>query len=206
MNLREVSHVTDSVMTEKKCAFSGQSGITYAFSGLGSSRSPHAMTKQVKRTIQRKQIGGVTTTLSHQHLGKVLEMMRLLWALDHSLQARSKRMLSTLGVTGPQRLVVRIVGRFPGISAGELAKILCIHPSTLTGILSRLERKLIITRTWNKTDARMALFRLTTKGHMVHRLRSGTVEAAVQQALTTISPRKILAAQETLQQLQRALE
>ena len=66
--------------------------------------------------------------------------MRLLWAVDHGLQRRSKRMAATLGVTGPQRLVIRIVGRFPGISAGRLASILHLHPSTLTGILRRLER------------------------------------------------------------------
>jgi len=151
-------------------------------------------------------MGAQNPAPSDQHLGKVLEMMRLLWALDHSLQARSKRMLPTLGVTGPQRLVVRIVGRFPGISAGELAKILCIHPSTLTGILGRLERKTIIARKRNKADGRMALFRLTPKGHTVHRVRLGTVEAAVQRALAKISSGKILAVQETLQQLQRALE
>jgi DNA-binding MarR family transcriptional regulator len=162
------------------------------------------MNKRSKLTHKRTQIEGMKTT--PYHLGKVLEMMRLLWALDHSLQARSKRMLSTLGVTGPQRLVVRIVGRFPGISAGELAKILCVHPSTLTGILSRLERRMIITRKRDASDGRVALFKLTAKGHVVDRVLLGTVEAAVQRALAKISSRKILAAQEILRQLQWELE
>ena len=73
-------------------------------------------------------------------LGEQLEFMRLLWAIDHGLQTRSKRMAAALGVTGPQRLVIRIVGRFPGVSAGQLARILHLDPSTLTGILRRLER------------------------------------------------------------------
>ena len=68
-------------------------------------------------------------------LGDVLEFMRTLWALDHGLQLRSKRMERHLGITGPQRLVLRIVGRFPGISAGEVASIMEVHPSTLTGVL-----------------------------------------------------------------------
>ena len=63
--------------------------------------------------------------------------MRLLWAVDHGLQTRSKRMAVGLGITGPQRLVLRIVGRFPGISAGQLSRILHLDPSTLTGILRR---------------------------------------------------------------------
>jgi hypothetical protein len=36
-------------------------------------------------------------------LGETLEFMRLLWAIDHGLQRRSKQLASTLGVTGPQR-------------------------------------------------------------------------------------------------------
>ena len=69
------------------------------------------------------------------------QVLRLIWALDHALQRRSKRMEATLGVTGPQRLVIRIVGRFPGAPAGLLSEILHIHPSTLTGILKRLQVK-----------------------------------------------------------------
>ena len=36
---------------------------------------------------------------------------------------------ATVGLTGPQRLVVRLVGRFPGITAGRLAEILHVHCS-----------------------------------------------------------------------------
>src|SRR5262245_19404785 len=74
-------------------------------------------------------------------LGEVLEFMRLLWAVDHTLSSASKRMDAAIGVTGPQRLVIRIVGRYPGISAGDVAALMHVHPSTLTGVLSRLERR-----------------------------------------------------------------
>ena len=43
-------------------------------------------------------------------LGPTLDFLRLLWELDHALQRRSKRMARALGLTGPQRLVLRIVG------------------------------------------------------------------------------------------------
>ena len=73
-----------------------------------------------------------------QPLGAVLDFMRRLWALDHALQSISKRMETTLGLTGPQRLVIRIVGHSPGISAGKLAELMHVHHSTLTGVLGRL--------------------------------------------------------------------
>ena len=48
-----------------------------------------------------------------EDLGETVEFLRLVWAVDHALQTTSKRMARSLGVTGPQRLVVRIVGRVP---------------------------------------------------------------------------------------------
>jgi hypothetical protein len=64
-------------------------------------------------------------------LGEALDFLRLIWAVDHGLHRASKRTETELGVTGPQRLVLRIVGRFPGIPAGHLAQLLHVHPSTL---------------------------------------------------------------------------
>jgi DNA-binding MarR family transcriptional regulator len=116
-------------------------------------------------------------------LGPVLEFMRALWALDHAFQSASKRMEARLGVTAPQRLVVRIVGRFPRISAGEVADILHVHPSTLTGILKRLEARGVIARTADPKDGRRALLALTARGRELDQLRSGTVESAVRKVL-----------------------
>jgi DNA-binding MarR family transcriptional regulator len=118
-----------------------------------------------------------------RQLGPVLEFMRALWALDHAFQSASKRMESRLGVTAPQRLVVRIVGRFPAISAGEVAEILHVHPSTLTGVLKRLEARGVVARTADPQDGRRALLSLTARGRELDALRSGTVEAAVRKVL-----------------------
>lgn len=138
-------------------------------------------------------------------LGAVLDFMRLLWAVDHGLQSSSKRMEAARGVTGPQRLVIRITGRFPGISAGELASIMHIHPSTLTGILKRLQARGIIERQSDPNDARRALFGLTAKGRELDTLRIGTVEATIRKALTRLPSRKVLAAKDVLKALAIAL-
>src|SRR2546421_8259869 len=115
-------------------------------------------------------------------LGAVLDFMRLLWALDHALQSASKRMESNFGMTGPQRLVMRIVGRFPGIAAGRVAEILHVHPSTLTGILKQLESRGLLQRRTDPRDARRALFMLTPKGRKLDTVRTGIVEQAVRRA------------------------
>jgi DNA-binding MarR family transcriptional regulator len=129
-----------------------------------------------------------------RRLGRVLEFMRLLWAVDHALQSTSKWMEVQLGVTGPQRLVIRMIGCFPGISAGALASLLHVHPSTLTGVLRRLTDRGAIRRTADPHDSRRALFSLTTRGLRIDRLRSGTVEAAITRALGRASARNLAAA------------
>jgi len=138
-------------------------------------------------------------------LGAVLDFMRLLWAVDHALQSASKRMEANFGMTGPQRLVVRIVGRFPGTPAGRVAQILHVHPSTLTGILKRLEARSILQRRPDPRDARRALLALTAKGRKLDNLRTGTVEQAVRRVLGT-DPAKVAAAQEVLFALSEELD
>ena len=138
-------------------------------------------------------------------LGAVLDFMRMLWALDHALQSASKRMEVSFGLTGPQRLVVRIVGRFPGIAAGRVAGILHVHPSTLTGILKRLEARGMLQRRPDPRDARRALFVLTAKGRKLDTIRTGTVEQAVRRVLAKDAA-KVAAAQEVLAALAEELD
>jgi DNA-binding MarR family transcriptional regulator len=138
-------------------------------------------------------------------LGEVLEFMRLLWAVDHGLQSTSKRMESTLGMTGPQRLVLRLVGRFPGITAGTLAQILHVHPSTLTGVLKRLEKRGLLERRSDPLDGRKALFALTEAGKALDIPSTGTVESAVQRVLSRMSRTRILCTQDVLTALAEEL-
>src|SRR3954454_24306181 len=138
-------------------------------------------------------------------LGAVLDFMRLLWAVDHALQSASKRMEASHGVTGPQRLVVRIVGRFPGIAAGRAAEILHVHPSTLTGILKRLEARGVLQRRADPRDGRRALFSLTPRGRKLDTVRTGAVEQAVRRVLFK-EPQKVMATQEVLAALSQELD
>jgi DNA-binding MarR family transcriptional regulator len=132
--------------------------------------------------------------------------MRLLWALDHALLSRSKRMDAELGVTGLQRLVLRLAGRFPEISAGELAELLHVHPSTLTGVLKRLVERGAIKRESDPEDARRARFELTSRGARLDEHQSGTVEVAVRRALARLDDEKVEAAREVLLALTQELE
>ena len=125
--------------------------------------------------------------------GETLQFMQRLWDLVHALEVRSKHMARHLGVTGPQRLVLRIVGQSPGVTAREIASTLGIHPSTLTGILARLEARKLLAHKVDQEDRRRARFALTRAGAVINRERRGTVEAAVRRALARTAPPAVAA-------------
>ncbi|MCY1076559.1 MarR family winged helix-turn-helix transcriptional regulator [Archangium lansingense] len=135
---------------------------------------------------------------AEEPLDEVMEFLRLLWAVDQGLRSISKEMETTLGLTGPQRLVVRLVGQYPGITAGGLAEILHVHPSTLTGVMKRLQKRGLVERKSDPLDARKALLYLTAAGRELNVPSEGTVEAAVQRALSRVPKAGLEGAQSVL--------
>jgi DNA-binding MarR family transcriptional regulator len=124
-------------------------------------------------------------------LGPVLEMLRLIWAVDQGLQKTSKRMEASLGITGPQRFVIRLLGRFPGMTVGQLADLMMVHPSTVSGIVRRLERRGLIERRADARDGRRSFLSLTARGRARDLDTTGTVEAALRGVLAASPPHKV---------------
>ena len=107
-------------------------------------------------------------------------------------------MQAKFGVTGPQRLVLRIVGTFPGLSAGDLARTLHVHPSTLTGILQRLEARGLLRRLTDPDDARRVQLEITAKGKRLTVPSVGTVESAIKRLMTTWTDSELNVTRRTL--------
>jgi MarR family transcriptional regulator, organic hydroperoxide resistance regulator len=127
--------------------------------------------------------------------------------LDHGLRSLSKRMEQNLGVTGPQRFALRLLGAATrALSAGELAEALKLHPSTLTGILDRLVKAGLVERNAAPEDARRAVLSLSSAGAKLNRKQAGTVEAAVRQTLAEVVAADLAATHRVLSRLVRALE
>ena len=134
-------------------------------------------------------------------LDPVLDFMRLLWSIEHGLQRKSKKMEGELGITGPQRLVLRVVSRFPGISASELAHVVRLHPSTITGVLQRLVGKGWIERRRDPTDTRRVQLLLKPSAVTFTRTTRGTVERAVTDALDHVGDANVRAARKVLAEI-----
>lgn len=132
-------------------------------------------------------------------LGPGLDFLRVIWALSHALERASRHMATTLGITGPQRLILRITGRFPGLPAGHLARLLHVHPSTLTGTIRRLERAGLLRRRPDPRDGRRSLLGLTAQGRRLDVETSGSVEFAVAHVLEATPRGRVAAARAVLE-------
>ena len=124
----------------------------------------------------------------------VLEFIRRMWAVDHELQRVSKRMVGRIGLTAPQRLAVRFIGRHSGVTLGRLAELLHLHAGTVTGIVRKLEALGLVVQTRSEEDTRRWHLRLTAKGRRLDRRRKGTVEAAVRRTASAVTSRELATA------------
>jgi DNA-binding MarR family transcriptional regulator len=119
-------------------------------------------------------------------LGPALDFLRRLWRLNHALEMLSSRMDHRLGVTTQQRLVIRCVGKYPGVTAGQLATLLHVDPGTASATLKRLEEKGLLERRRDPRDLRRTTLGLTAKGRRLDRPQQGTVEEASERLLSEI--------------------
>ena len=131
--------------------------------------------------------------------------MRVIWALDHAMQERSKAMGTQLGMTSPQRLALRLIDQRPGITSGEVAELLHLDPSTLTGVLQRLEEHEMVTRSRDKADGRRARLQITRAGSALLSQHQHTVESIVRLALGAEKDKAIRKASGVIERLTAAL-
>lgn len=138
-------------------------------------------------------------------LGGALEFLKGLWALNHAMERLSLRMLDELGVTAQQRLVIRCVGKYPGITSGGLAATLHLNAGTMSVALDRLENKGLVERRRDPRDRRRVLLGLTASGRRFDRKTPGTVEHAVNRLLEDESAADIEAAKRVIDKLSSLL-
>ncbi len=121
------------------------------------------------------------------------------------MEARSRRMQHHVGVTGPQRLLLRHVGENPGCSPADAARRLRLDSVTVSRLLASLERLRLLERSSDPGRGRRQRLRLTGSGERLNRDPRGTVEEAVERALATASAAEARSAHRFLLRLTEAL-
>ncbi|HEX2734816.1 MAG TPA: MarR family transcriptional regulator [Polyangiaceae bacterium] len=138
-------------------------------------------------------------------LGPALQFLEQLWALNHALEKLSGNMLTKLGVTAQQRLVIRCLGQIPGMPAGQLASLLHLDPGTISATLRRLQAKGLIQRKKDPDDQRRVVLILSRKGRELDKAAPGTVENAVESLLREANSKDLAATARVLERLTELL-
>jgi MarR family transcriptional regulator, organic hydroperoxide resistance regulator len=134
-------------------------------------------------------------------LGPALDFLQHLWALNHALERTSLQMEKTIGVTAQQRLILRCLGKYPGMTASELASVLHLDRGTISVSLSRLAKKKLVQGRRDKADQRRVALSLTPKGQSLDRPAPRTVERVVERMLTRVGHAPVGRAKEVLRVL-----
>lgn len=98
------------------------------------------------------------------------EVVGALRRITRSIDLHSRNLMIEFGLTSPQLAALQAVGRAGPITVGMLARSIHLSQATLTGIVARLEKAALISRTRSGDDRRTVVLQLTESGR--HLLQS----------------------------------
>jgi len=105
----------------------------------------------------------------------VAEIMDNIRRVFQVVNEQSKLVERETGLTGPQVWAIKVIEAHGTLRVSELAGKMYLHPTTVVGILDRLEKRGLVTRTRSATDRRVVDVSLTEEGR---RLVDHTPEVA----------------------------
>lgn len=96
-------------------------------------------------------------SIEHQIVAAIRKVVR-------AVDVHSKRLVENFGLTGPQLATLQEAIRLEPTSPSAIARAVHLSPGTVTGILSRLERRGYITRRRSEHDRRTVIVQVTSDG------------------------------------------
>ncbi len=95
---------------------------------------------------------------------EISEIMQSLRRIFKAIQDYSHEVSSKFGITGPQLWALKTLSQNENLSLRDLSERMYLHPSTITGVIDRLERKGYVTRKRDQVDRRVIYVQLTAEG------------------------------------------
>lgn len=101
-----------------------------------------------------------STKQMEPHEEVLVALRRIIRAVD----LHSRRLIQRTGLSGPQLVVMQVIGRHAPLSSGELARQASLSQATVTAILDRLEERGLVLRARSTEDRRRTRVELTAEG------------------------------------------
>jgi DNA-binding MarR family transcriptional regulator len=94
----------------------------------------------------------------------ISEVMQSLRRIFKAIQDYSHEVSEKFGITGPQLWALKTISQNESLSLSDLGKRMYLHPSTITGVIDRLEKKRYVARIRDQVDRRVIYVQLTAEG------------------------------------------
>ena len=115
------------------------------------------------------------------------EILVALRRITRAIDIHSRYLASTFGLTGPQLVCLRVLGRLGHTTPGELAKQVDLSQATVTGIVDRLAARQLVARNRNENDRRHVTVTITGAGRALLQEAPSALQEKFAQRLATLS-------------------
>ncbi len=122
------------------------------------------------------------------------------------IQNYSQQVLDKFGVTGPQLWALKTISQHGKLSLGDLSKRMYLDPSTITGLVDRLEKKGYAVRDRGQKDRRVIKVELTPKGKRLVRKTPNPAQGKMIYGLRRLRKEKLDLMYSSLQKLVEIME
>ena len=92
------------------------------------------------------------------------QVLAALRRITRAIDLHSRGLMQQVGLTAPQLAAIQAIDRLQPITAGALAKSINLSQATVTGILTRLETRGLVSRLRSDRDRRTVVVELTEEG------------------------------------------
>ncbi len=121
----------------------------------------------------------------------ILETMGSLRRIFKATHTYSQEVYREFGVTGPQLWALKTISQNKDLSLKELGEAMYLHPSTMTGLVDRLEKKGFVFRKRDHKDRRVVKISLTSKGTILVKKSPNPIQGKLIHGLKNMKRRKL---------------
>lgn len=112
-----------------------------------------------------------------------LRIIQSLRRIIRAVDLHSRKLSMQHNITGPQLACLLIIGEHGPLTASSLAREVYLSPSTIVGILDRLEQKELVVRKRDSGDRRVVNVAITSRGRKLVDLAPSPLQETMARAL-----------------------
>jgi DNA-binding MarR family transcriptional regulator len=136
----------------------------------------------------------------------ISEIMQSLRRIFKATQDYSFEVSDKFGITGPQLWALNTLSKNEGLPLGELSKKMYLRPSTITGIIDRLEKRGYVVRNRDQRDRRVVRILLTSKGKRLAKKGPNPIQGKMIYGLRGLNRGELRSIYDSIQKLVEIME